>query len=63
MLAAWSEALHTAAAVVADPRVQSLLGDPHVTPAQLAQLVLDIAGAVWVNTAVTSCRPWPKPGA
>jgi F-type H+-transporting ATPase subunit delta len=45
MLPAWSEALHTAAAVAADPRVQSLLGDPHVTPAQLSQLVLDIAGA------------------
>jgi F-type H+-transporting ATPase subunit delta len=45
MLPAWSEALHTAAAVLADPRVQSLLGDPHVTPAQLAKLVLDIAGA------------------
>jgi F-type H+-transporting ATPase subunit delta len=45
MLAAWSEALHKAAAVVADAQVQSLLGDPHVTPAQLAQLVLDLAGA------------------
>lgn len=45
MLAAWSAALHTAVAVVADPRVHSLLGDPHVTPAQLAKLVLDIAGA------------------
>ena len=45
MLGAWSEALHKAAAVVADPHVQSLLGDPHVTPAQLAQLVLDLAGA------------------
>jgi F-type H+-transporting ATPase subunit delta len=45
MLDAWSGALHTAAKVVTDPRVHSLLGDPHVTPAQLAQLVLDIAGA------------------
>ncbi len=45
MLGAWSAALHTAAAVADDPRVHSLLGDPHVTPAQLAQLVLDIAGA------------------
>jgi F-type H+-transporting ATPase subunit delta len=44
MLPAWSEALHTAAAVVGDPRVHSLLGDPHVTPAQLSKLVLDIAG-------------------
>ena len=45
MLDAWSGALHTAAAVVADPRVHSLLGDPHVTNEQLSQLVLDIAGA------------------
>jgi F-type H+-transporting ATPase subunit delta len=45
LLAAWSTALHTAAAVVADPRVASLLGNPHVTPPQLAQMVLDIAGA------------------
>jgi F-type H+-transporting ATPase subunit delta len=45
MLSAWSAALHTAAAVVADPHMQSLLGDPHVTPAQLAKLVLDIAGS------------------
>ena len=45
MLGAWSEALHTAATVVDDPRVHSLLDDPHVTPAQLAKLVLDIAGA------------------
>ena len=44
MLGAWSEALHTAATVVDDPRVHSLLDDPHVTPAQLAKLVLDIAG-------------------
>jgi F-type H+-transporting ATPase subunit delta len=45
MLAAWSSALHAAAAVMDDPHVHSLLGDPHVTPEQLAQLVLDIAGA------------------
>lgn len=45
MLGAWSAALHTAAAVVEDPRVHSLLGDPHVSTAQLSQLVLDIAGA------------------
>src|SRR3984885_7100774 len=45
MLAAWSAALHTAAQVMDDPRVHALLGDPHVTPDQLAQLVLGIAGA------------------
>jgi F-type H+-transporting ATPase subunit delta len=45
MLDAWSGALRTAAAVVRDPRVHALLGDPHVTGEQLAQLVLDIAGS------------------
>ena len=43
-LPAWSESLRTAAQVVADPRVQALLGNPHVTPEQLAQLVTGIAG-------------------
>ena len=41
----WSEALQVAAEVVRDPRVQSLLGNPRVTPAQLAQLVTGIAAA------------------
>lgn len=45
MLGAWSTSLHTAATVVTDPRVHALFGDPHVTPEQLSQLVLDIAGA------------------
>jgi F-type H+-transporting ATPase subunit delta len=40
----WSEALHVAAAVVADPRVVALLGNPHVTADELAQLVSGIAG-------------------
>ena len=44
-LDAWSEALELAAAVVKDPRVASLLGNPRVTPEQLAQLLIDIAGA------------------
>jgi F-type H+-transporting ATPase subunit delta len=44
-LGPWFDALNNAAAVVQDARVQNLLGDPHVTPAQLAQLVIDIAGA------------------
>ncbi|HEV8017588.1 MAG TPA: F0F1 ATP synthase subunit delta [Steroidobacteraceae bacterium] len=43
-LAAWSESLHTAAQVVQDPRVRTLLGNPHVTAEQLAQLVTGIAG-------------------
>ncbi len=41
----WSEALHVGAGVVADPRVVALLGNPHVTPEQLAALVSGIAGA------------------
>jgi F-type H+-transporting ATPase subunit delta len=40
----WSQLLHTAAAVVHDPRVVPLLGNPAVTPEQLARLVTDIAG-------------------
>lgn len=41
----WSDAIQVAAAVVRDPRVKVLLGNPHVTPAELAQLVDGIAGA------------------
>src|SRR5258705_376268 len=40
----WSEALRAAAEVVRDPRVRRLLGNPRVTPEQLAQLVSGIAG-------------------
>jgi F-type H+-transporting ATPase subunit delta len=43
-LAAWSEALHTAATVARDPRVAGLLGNPHVTPKQLADFVIGIGG-------------------
>jgi F-type H+-transporting ATPase subunit delta len=43
-LAQWSEALKVAARVVQDARVKNLLGNPHVTPEQLAQLVIGIAG-------------------
>jgi len=39
-----SESLRTAAAVVQDPRVQRLLGNPTVSKAELAQLVIDLAG-------------------
>jgi F-type H+-transporting ATPase subunit delta len=42
-LAPWAEALHVGAAVVSDARVQELLGNPRVTPQDLAQLVFDIA--------------------
>jgi F-type H+-transporting ATPase subunit delta len=43
-LGPWSQALHTAAAVVSDPRVEELLGNPRVTPEELAALVIEIAG-------------------
>ena len=42
-LAPWSEALHVAAAVVEDPRVQALLGNPHVMPEELATFLIGIA--------------------
>jgi len=44
-LGAWSEALHLAAAAVEDPRVAALLGNPRVTPEELAQLLIGVAGA------------------
>ena len=44
-LGPWSEALRTAAAVISDPRVGSLVGNPRVTPEELAALVIEIAGA------------------
>jgi len=40
----WSEALHIGATVARDARVAALLGNPHVTPEELAQLVIGIAG-------------------
>ena len=43
-LGPWSEAVHAAAAVVTDPRVEILLGNPRVTSSELAELVIDIAG-------------------
>jgi F-type H+-transporting ATPase subunit delta len=43
-LGPWSESLQTAAVVVQDPRVQALLGNPFVRNADLAKLVIDLAG-------------------
>jgi F-type H+-transporting ATPase subunit delta len=43
-LADWSRVLQVGAAVVQDPRVENLLGNPHVTPAELAKFVGDMAG-------------------
>jgi F-type H+-transporting ATPase subunit delta len=44
-LAETSEGLTRAAEVVADSRVHALLGSPHVTPAQLAEIVTGVVGA------------------
>ncbi|MFL6604392.1 MAG: F0F1 ATP synthase subunit delta [Steroidobacteraceae bacterium] len=44
-LGAWSKSLRTAASVVQDPRVQSLLGNPAVSNAELAKMILDLAGS------------------
>jgi F-type H+-transporting ATPase subunit delta len=44
-LASVAATLTRAAEVVADPRVRALLGSPHVTPAQLAELVTFVTGA------------------
>jgi F-type H+-transporting ATPase subunit delta len=43
-LAAWSEFLAAASAVVADGRVAPLIGNPNVDGEQLADLVMDVAG-------------------
>jgi F-type H+-transporting ATPase subunit delta len=43
-LGLWSNALRNGSTVVQDARFQNLLGNPHVTPQQLAQLVTEIAG-------------------
>jgi F-type H+-transporting ATPase subunit delta len=43
-LGPWSDALRVATAVVKDPRVETLLGNPRVSSSELAQLVIDIAG-------------------
>jgi F-type H+-transporting ATPase subunit delta len=43
-LGPWSQALRTAAAVARDPRVEALLGNPRVTPEELAALIIEIAG-------------------
>jgi F-type H+-transporting ATPase subunit delta len=62
-LAPWSDALQAAAIVVKDPRVASLLDNPRVTPAELAQLVDGIAagslgaqGANFVRTLADNHR-------
>lgn len=44
-LVEWSDALQAGAAVVKDERVENLLGNPQVQPAQLAGFVFDVAGS------------------
>jgi F-type H+-transporting ATPase subunit delta len=44
-LAPWSDGLSVAAAVSADERVKPLFGNPHVSPAQLVELISGIGGA------------------
>ena len=41
----WSQALQAGAAVVRDERVANLLGNPQVTPPELAQLVIDVVAS------------------
>jgi F-type H+-transporting ATPase subunit delta len=43
-LGEWSTALDRAAEAAADPRLKALIGSPKVTPAQLAALVIELAG-------------------
>ena len=43
-LEGWSQALHAAATVVRDARVETLLDNPRVTPEELAQFVSGITG-------------------
>ena len=43
-LAAWSDALALLEAIVQDPRLQAILGDPHVSARPLESLVLGVAG-------------------
>ncbi len=61
-LGPWSAAVHAAAAVVTDPRVETLLGNPRVTSSELAELVIDIAGPQLGTRAATSSGRSPKTG-
>jgi F-type H+-transporting ATPase subunit delta len=44
-LAAWGEILGRASLVLADERVQPLIGNPHITRADLVAFVVELAGA------------------
>jgi F-type H+-transporting ATPase subunit delta len=43
--AGWSQALKTASEIVADPRIAALTKSPSLTSADLATLIIDVAGA------------------
>src|SRR5262245_53734492 len=43
-LAAWSDALTSAGAIVADSRVKKLIGNPKVAPAQLLDFIAEVSG-------------------
>lgn len=55
-LAPWSASLRIAAEVVRDERVEALMGNPHVTPDELADLVIAIAGAQLGNEGANFVR-------
>jgi len=44
-LVAWSEVLSRLSAVAAQPEMEECIGNPRLSPAQLAQLCLDVAGS------------------
>jgi F-type H+-transporting ATPase subunit delta len=43
--AEWSQSLGLCAEIVADPRVEALIKNPELTPARIADFVIDIGGA------------------
>lgn len=45
-LGPWEQALARLARVAEDPQVQALVGNPKVTPPQLGQLFIDVAGGL-----------------
>jgi len=46
-LAQWSQMLAIASTVVVDPQAKKILHNPRVTPAQLADLIVSVGGAVF----------------
>ncbi len=48
-LAAWSDALTSAGAIVGDSRVKKLIGNPKVAPAQLLDFISEVSGKANTN--------------